>query len=175
MVFWDVRVYSQFGAVGVVSSEDMLVKISFKSNLQHVVNEIQEIFPESARKKNDFLKNVFFQLDQYFSGRRNMFDIEIFDSNLPKFSKNVLSALIKVPYGHTVSYQELASLAGSPKAARAVGSVMSSNPFPIVVPCHRVIQANGQLGNYSGSYGPQTKQDLLDFEQSMIKQSLSVT
>ena len=68
-------------------------------------------------------------------------------------------------FGQTLSYLELAQRAGSPKASRAVGSAMATNPMPIVVPCHRVLRAGGQLGNYSGAGGAVTKRWLLDHEQ----------
>jgi len=77
----------------------------------------------------------------------------------------VLQQLQQVPYASTVSYGELAVLAGSPHAARAVGRVMAGNPWPLIVPCHRVVASNGSLGGYSGGEGVPTKQWLLDFER----------
>lgn len=80
------------------------------------------------------------------------------------FSKCVVEALLKVSYGETVSYQELADLAGSPHAARAVGTVMSKNRIPLIIPCHRVVGAGGKLGGYSAPQGVVLKQALLEME-----------
>lgn len=82
------------------------------------------------------------------------------------FEKDVYTALSTVAYGQTLSYKELALLAGHPNAYRAVGSAMAKNKFIIVVPCHRVIKEDGNLGNYSGIHGVKTKIWLLDHEKS---------
>jgi methylated-DNA-[protein]-cysteine S-methyltransferase len=90
------------------------------------------------------------QLDEYFAGRRHDFDVAL-DWRLSKgFRHKVLEELVQVPYGHTVSYKELAERAGSPTASRAVGSAMATNPIPIIVPCHRVLRTGGDLGGYGG-------------------------
>ena len=84
---------------------------------------------------------------------------------LTPFARDVLAALQQVPAGATVSYGELAARAGHPGAARAVGRVMAGNPLPLVVPCHRVVGANGALTGYSGAAGVATKKWLLEFEK----------
>ncbi|MEE6486420.1 hypothetical protein FKM82_014599 [Ascaphus truei] len=82
------------------------------------------------------------------------------------FTKRVLLALLnKVKIGETVSYKELAEIAGNEKAARAVGGAMRSNPLPIIIPCHRVICSNGNIGNYMGGKGNQLKPWLLAHEK----------
>ncbi len=80
---------------------------------------------------------------------------------IPPFHRKVYKALCKVPAGTTITYAELAKRAGSPGAARAVGQAMAKNPFPIVIPCHRVIASNGKLGGYSGRGGVAAKRALL--------------
>jgi len=87
---------------------------------------------------------------------------------IPEFHRAVYDALNKIPAGKTVSYAELAKRAGSPRAARAVGQAMAKNPFPILIPCHRVVAANGRIGNYSGGRGTATKQQLLSIEASSL-------
>jgi methylated-DNA-[protein]-cysteine S-methyltransferase len=102
------------------------------------------------------------QLDEYFAGDRRDFDLTL-DWRLSKgFRNRILHDLVGVPYGHTVSYKDLAERAGSPGASRAVGSAMATNPIPIVVPCHRVLRTGGNLGGYGG--GLETKVKLLALE-----------
>jgi methylated-DNA-[protein]-cysteine S-methyltransferase len=102
------------------------------------------------------------QLDEYFSGRRTAFTVALDRSDRVGFRGEVLVALETVPYGETVSYGELAGMAGRPLASRAVGTAMATNPLPLVVPCHRVIAAGGRLGGYGP--GPELKVRLLELE-----------
>ncbi|MEW5700991.1 MAG: methylated-DNA--[protein]-cysteine S-methyltransferase [Candidatus Zixiibacteriota bacterium] len=87
---------------------------------------------------------------EYFAGRRQRFDLPIDWSRVDGFSRKALQACARIPYGKTVSYGELAERAGSPGGARAAGQAMSRNPFPIVVPCHRVVRSDGSIGGFSG-------------------------
>ena len=90
------------------------------------------------------------QLDEYFEGRREQFELELDLRGLAPFTEHVLGELARVPYGTTTTYGTLAAQAGAPKAARAVGTVMNRNPVPIVLPCHRVVGASGALTGYGG-------------------------
>ena len=104
------------------------------------------------------------ELDEYFAGRRDHFDLALDWRLSHGFRRTVLERLVAdVPYGRTVSYLELATLVGNPKASRAVGTAMATNPIPIVVPCHRVLRTGGQLGGYGG--GLPAKVTLLELEQ----------
>jgi methylated-DNA-[protein]-cysteine S-methyltransferase len=109
------------------------------------------------------LDAVAHQLDEYFSGRRHHFDLPL-DWQLSKgFRRTVLEHLAaEIGYGTTVSYGTLARLSGSPRAVRAVGTTCATNPIPVVVPCHRVVRADGAMGQYRG--GPAAKRALLDLE-----------
>lgn len=103
------------------------------------------------------------ELDEYFAGRRRMFDLAI-DWRLARsaFTRRVLEAAIAIPYGTTSTYRDVAGAAGSPRAFRAAGSALGSNPLPIVVPCHRVLASTGGLGGYTG--GLDRKRLLLGIE-----------
>jgi methylated-DNA-[protein]-cysteine S-methyltransferase len=90
------------------------------------------------------------QLREYFEGRRTEFDLPLDPEGTP-FQRTVWRHLQGIPYGQTISYGELARRAGNPKASRAVGSANGANPIPIVIPCHRVIAADGKLGGFGGS------------------------
>lgn len=104
------------------------------------------------------------QLDQYFDGKRKKFRLK-FDWQLTHgFRREVLAATSEIPYGQTNSYTEVAVKAGSPKAVRAAGSALATNPLPIVVPCHRVLKSDGQVGSYLG--GSSMKRELLEMEKA---------
>ena len=90
------------------------------------------------------------ELDEYFAGRRRAFDLELDLRVAPEYHRRVLAELTRVEYGHTTTYGALAARTGNPRAARAVGTVMNRNPVPIVLPCHRVVGANGKLVGYGG-------------------------
>jgi methylated-DNA-[protein]-cysteine S-methyltransferase len=101
------------------------------------------------------------QLHQYFAGKRQSFSVPL-DMRGTPFQQNVWKALLRIPFGETRSYREVAEQLGSPQAVRAVGAANGRNPLSIVVPCHRVIGASGKLTGFAG--GLETKAHLLDLE-----------
>lgn len=105
------------------------------------------------------------RLEQFAAGVRIDFgDCELDWPELTTFQSRVVAATRKVKYGETISYGELARKAGSPGAARAVGSVMAGNRFPIIVPCHRVLAAGGKIGGFSAPQGISLKERMLELE-----------
>ena len=104
------------------------------------------------------------QLDEYFAGRRKIFDLPLAPSGTP-FQHQVWQALLAIPYGETQSYAAIARRIGNQKAVRAVGAANGANPLSIVVPCHRVIGADGSLTGYGG--GLPRKRKLLAMEQAV--------
>jgi methylated-DNA-[protein]-cysteine S-methyltransferase len=107
------------------------------------------------------------QLDEYFDGRRSEFELAHDLTPVAPFHRLVLRELARVPYGEVTTYGALAARVGRPGAARAVGTVMNRNPLPIVLPCHRVIGANGSLTGYGG--GLDKKRLLLDLESGQFR------
>lgn len=105
------------------------------------------------------------QLREYFDGERTVFDVPLDRGARSGFRGEVLAALEDVPYGSTVTYGQLAERAGRPKAARAVGSAMATNPIAIIVPCHRVLPSSGGVGQFGG--GVAAKEWLLRQEGSL--------
>jgi methylated-DNA-[protein]-cysteine S-methyltransferase len=105
------------------------------------------------------------ELAGYFAGTRRSFDLAIDWSLVRGFASGVLRATTDVPFGQVTTYGSVARAAGSPRAARAAGNALGSNPIPIVVPCHRVLHADGGLGGYSG--GLERKRILLRLEGSL--------
>ncbi len=102
------------------------------------------------------------QIDEYFAGQRRSFDLPLDLSLSTGFRRAVLSHLPDIGYGHTATYAAVAAAAGRPRAVRAVGTACATNPLPVVVPCHRVIRADGSFGGYLG--GPAAKRILLELE-----------
>jgi methylated-DNA-[protein]-cysteine S-methyltransferase len=104
------------------------------------------------------------ELDEYFAGRRTTFDLPLDLGLSTGFRQVVQRELAHIAYGHTQSYGQVAAAVGNPKAVRAVGTACATNPLPVVLPCHRVLKADGSLGGYAG--GPATKAVLLELESA---------
>jgi O-6-methylguanine DNA methyltransferase len=111
------------------------------------------------------------QLDEYFAGRRKAFDLPLRYAGTP-FQERVWAGLLTIGYGETVSYLDLARLLGDEKSLRAVGQANGQNPIAIVIPCHRVINASGDLGGFGG--GPARKRFLLELESREQRGQISL-
>jgi len=115
------------------------------------------------RKETPLIQNAKKQLDEYFAGTRRTFSLPL-KLEGTEFQKSVWLELIKIPYGKTVSYFDIASKIGNPSACRAVGMANNKNKIAIVIPCHRVVGKNGSLTGYAGGLG--IKEKLLGLEAS---------
>ncbi len=142
------------GTIGIAESDGKITHLLFGSRL----------FDENEYKKMEtkVLKEAAKQLQEYFSGKRKEFTLPLAPAGTD-FMVRVWNVLRKIPYGETRSYQEVAVMAGSPKACRAVGMANNRNPISILIPCHRVIGANGDLIGYGG--GLDKKAYLLELEK----------
>lgn len=121
----------------------------------------QPVDPQPA----DWFPELRHRLERYAAGERITFnDIKLHPPQLTPFQRQIVDVTRKLKYGETISYGELAARADRPRAARAVGTVMASNRFPILIPCHRVIAAGGALGGYSAPQGLSLKTQLLELE-----------
>ena len=129
--------------------------------------EISTIRGELPKKnvKNRIVEEAVRQLDQYFSGEREIFNLQMQMDNYTQFQRDVWQDLIRIPCGETRSYKEIARRIGRPGAYRAVGNACGKNPFLIVVPCHRALKADGSLGGFSA--GLDLKIKLLELEQNI--------
>lgn len=141
---------SPVGILEIVCENDVLISLKIVEEFQ--ISNSETIFCQKIKK----------QLDEYFVGKRTFFDIEVRLQGTD-FQKRVWNELIKIPYGETKSYSQIAENAGNKNAQRAVGSACNKNPVMIIVPCHRVIAKNGSLGGFA--YGNNIKQKLLDLEK----------
>jgi methylated-DNA-[protein]-cysteine S-methyltransferase len=123
-----------------------------------------ETLGEAADGASPLLGEAASQLKEYFAGQRTEFELPLTLIGTP-FQRRVWAALRDIPYGETISYGQLADRIGKPSAARAVGLANGRNPIAIIVPCHRVVGADGSLTGYGG--GIERKEHLLGFEQRM--------
>lgn len=138
--------------ISITATDKGLVSLSFgKAPKTKSVDSKAQIHLDQAKK----------QIEEYFNGKRTTFDLKLAPAGT-EFQLKVWSSLSKIPFGKTLSYADIANMSGSPKAFRAVGSANGKNPLPIIVPCHRVINADGKLGGYSG--GLDIKEKLLELE-----------
>ena len=118
------------------------------------------------RVETPLLRRAAAQVQDYFDGARTVFDLPLAPQGTP-FRLKVWEALRRIPAGETRSYLEIAREVGC-ASARAIGGANGANPIPIIIPCHRVVAANGALGGYSGGDGPATKRYLLDLERRAL-------
>lgn len=161
-----------FGWLGLLGQSGFLraVRIGHvrKEDVGHAVQEQFALAPHEVRF-GDWHPELVRRLRAFCQGQSDNFaDVEIvYSGTLPPFRSEVLKATRRVKVGETVSYQQLAQRAGSPKAARAVGNSMATNIFPIIVPCHRVLGSGGHLGGFTAPGGLDLKQKLLALEAGM--------
>ncbi len=155
------------GHLVLVAGGDGLREILFRPDAAAVEAELAARFPTAVRTDTSLLEQARQQLDEWFAGQRTGFELPLAWHHVTGFTRRCLEELVRVPYGEVVHYGELARRLGSPGAARAVGRAMAANPWPVVIPCHRVLAAGGGWGGYSGGCGIDSKRWLLDFEASV--------
>jgi methylated-DNA-[protein]-cysteine S-methyltransferase len=148
------------------ASTDGLCTISFRPDPEAERERLARRFGSRVLRASKPVERARIELDEYFEGRRDEFDLRLDLRAVPRFHVEVLHELAKVPYGTTTTYGTLATRVGRPHAARAIGTVMNRNPIPIVLPCHRVIGANGSLVGYGG--GLDVKERLLRLEGALL-------
>ena len=155
---------SPIGPLLVAATPAGLVRLAFQREARDdVLEELAERISPRVLEAPARVDDIRRELDEYFDGRRDHFDLPLDWCLSSGFRRAVLETLYAdVAFGHTVSYLELATMVGNPKASRAVGTAMATNPIPVVVPCHRVLRTGGQLGGYGG--GLPAKVRLLELE-----------
>jgi methylated-DNA-[protein]-cysteine S-methyltransferase len=158
-------VESPVGPLLVAASDLGLASISFDPEPEKQLDRLARIAGPCVLRSPRSVDEARRELDEYFAGRRRAFDLSLDLRALPPFTVSVLQELAHVPYGETTTYGALASRVGHPRAARAVGTVMNRNRIPIVLPCHRVVGAGGDLVGYGG--GLERKTALLTLEGAL--------
>jgi methylated-DNA-[protein]-cysteine S-methyltransferase len=152
------------------SSAGRLLLAADNSALRYLLFSPATPDPAWTESANAILDAISQQLREYFAGKRTHFDVPIAPQGTA-FQRTVWNLLQQIPYGETISYSELATRYGNPKATRAVGAANGKNPISIVIPCHRVVATNGSLWGYGG--GLPAKRWLLDLESPNSKLDLA--
>lgn len=160
------RIDSPLGSLLLAATDRGLVRIAFETEVEaDVLQLLADRISPRVLEAPGRLDRVARQLDEYFAGRRRRFDLDLDWRLSHGFRLAVLHHLATdIGYGHTASYTTLAGLAGNQRAVRAAATACATNPIPIVVPCHRVVRADGSVGQYRG--GPAAKRELLELERS---------
>jgi methylated-DNA-[protein]-cysteine S-methyltransferase len=159
-------VESPVGQLLVAAGDRGILRISFDADVEQHLEWLSQLAGRSVLRSPRQVDGVRRELDEYFEGRRHAFDLAVDLRGVTPFTERVLLELALIPFGETATYAELAARAGNPKAARAVGMAMNRNRIPIVLPCHRVIGANGSLVGYAG--GLERKVALLRLEGVLL-------
>ncbi len=159
---------SPLGPLVVAATPRGLVRVSYSEfrGEDGVLEELARRVSPRVLEAPAKLDPVRRELDDYFEGRREDFDVPIDWSYLAGFTREVLRATAKIPVGGVSTYAGVAEAAGSPRAVRAAGNALGSNPMPVVVPCHRVLRTGGSLGGYTG--GLERKEFLLRLEGALL-------
>ena len=154
-----------WGYFGLVAGKKGLTRTCLPCENRKTVEKCLLAGLDNPQFDKNLLRTLQKQIIAYFAGKPVRFDASFVLGNLPPFTRKVLDACGKIPSGKTVSYSQLAGMIGKPRASRAVGSALARNPIPLIIPCHRVIHADGSLGNFSAPGGSNTKKKLIDLER----------
>ncbi len=144
------------------SKDNHLLKIIFEKNIEEYLKSVKLKKGDIPRvSPNENLRDSSEQIHQYFYEKRKNFNVKV-QISMPPFYQKVLNEVKKIPYGEVRTYKEIAAKAGNPRAYRATGSANAKNILPVIIPCHRVIGNDGNLGGYGG--GLKIKKYLLKME-----------
>jgi methylated-DNA-[protein]-cysteine S-methyltransferase len=158
---------TKWGYFGLLGTKNRVFRSALpRPKWQEVERRLVENLTSPKYEKRVF-KELQAQIRAYFDGSYVNFgkDIPIVMAGLSKFSRQVLEVCRDVKYGQTISYGRLAEMAGKTGAARAVGGVLSRNRLPLIIPCHRILCANGKIGGFGAAGGVELKKKMLEFEQ----------
>lgn len=158
----------QFGEVGLVwqlfASSPQLVRVVLPTDRLSIQALLRQSYPEAESDSHPLIDRICRQLEEYDQGADISFSVPAAEPrHWSEFMRRVWRETSRIPRGKVSTYGQLASHISHPRAARAVGTALGANPFPLLIPCHRVILASGELGNYSAG-GPAVKRRLLERE-----------
>ncbi|HKZ55131.1 MAG TPA: methylated-DNA--[protein]-cysteine S-methyltransferase [Anaerolineales bacterium] len=168
VVYYDCLGDTPVGPLYVAVTERGLLAVQMEAEEQGFLARLRRRTRADLVRSRARTAPVFRQLEGYFAGQRRAFRLEADLEALSGFQRRVLETAQQVRYGQITTYGEIAKRIGRPRAARAVGQALARNPLPIVIPCHRVLAADGSLTGYSGAQGLQTKAFLLRMEGAIM-------
>lgn len=163
-VAYAARPHNRLGLVWVALTERGLWVLSYGIDETEFRARILERGPAQPYYDEDACAEALNEVIEYLQGRRRAFTLNVDWRGMTDFQIAVRKAVMAVPYGHTASYGDIAAAVGKPLAARAVGGVQADNPISFIIPCHRIIGADGSLHGYGGFGGLETKAWLLQLE-----------
>jgi methylated-DNA-[protein]-cysteine S-methyltransferase len=162
---------TKWGFFGLAGTESALYRTHLPGpEPEKIESRLLKIFPD-ARLDKTFFKTLQQQIAAYFEGSFVNFspDVPIDFNGFSGFSRKVLTACRSIKFGRTISYSGLAQKAGRPGANRAAGNALAKNPLPLIIPCHRVLRADGKMGGFSAPGGISVKKKMLALENQVIK------
>ncbi len=156
---------SPLGTLMLAATSEGVLRVAFEGeDFDHVLGSLSKSVSPRILKSRRRLDQPAHQLEEYFDGARQVFHLPLDRRLSHGFRGTVQHYLPTIPFGETLSYRDVAERVGHPQAVRAVGSACATNPIPVIVPCHRVVRADGSLGGYLG--GLEAKRELLRLEGS---------
>jgi len=168
-LWYDMIENPSFSPVWIAVSDIGLVSIEIGGSKHDFIDALESRYGASIEIDKPRTNEIAQQIREYLQGERTTFNFPIEWSQLTSFQEVVLKAVYQIPYGETRTYGQIAAQVDRPRASRAVGRANATNPIPLVVPCHRVIGADGSLTGYGTGEGIKTKQWLLEMENKGSK------
>jgi len=168
MVYYGYAPKTRVGPLFVAVNDRGLVALDFGLSEQEFVARVAQRTKATLVRSDDETGEALQQVQEYLAGRRTTFDLPLDMSTMSEFQRRVLNIALKIPRGKVLTYGDVAKAIGKPQASRAVGQALGHNPVPIVIPCHRVLGADGSLHGYSAGGGLQTKAWLLQLEGAVL-------
>ncbi|MFN2464064.1 MAG: methylated-DNA--[protein]-cysteine S-methyltransferase [Candidatus Dormibacteria bacterium] len=141
---------SPVGPLVIAVTERGVVQVSYRDTYADALADLARLLSPRILRRPGRTDAARRELEDYFEGRRHQFSVRLDWSLIRGFGRRVLEATVAIPFGSHLTYTEVAGLAGSPRGSRAAGNALGANPIPIIIPCHRVLRAGGQLGGYTG-------------------------
>jgi methylated-DNA-[protein]-cysteine S-methyltransferase len=167
VLYYGIMEKSPVGSIFIAVGDHGVVAIDIDVTEEAFVSRIRSKFNAIVIPSPEEIEGVIEQLQEYFEGKRSSFRLNLYLNDLTHFQKRVLMATLDIPRGQITTYGEMARRLGKVQWARAVGQALARNPIPIVIPCHRVLAADGSLHGYSGGRGIETKAKLLQLEGAL--------
>ncbi|HKZ29995.1 MAG TPA: methylated-DNA--[protein]-cysteine S-methyltransferase [Acidimicrobiia bacterium] len=156
---------SPLGELIIAATPRGLLRIGFE-NETGVLDDLAERVSPRILEYPARLERIRHELGEYFTGRRDRFEVPLDWGLIDGFRRRVLTVTAQIPYGGVATYQDVARRAGQPRGARAAGQALGGNPIPVIIPCHRVVRSGGGMGGYGG--GTDRKEFLLRLEGAML-------